>query len=361
MQSEFEKMMKRLRVTPMPKLLPAPERLRQNAATLDLTSPQKVEVRGMDQTRAVVEQQLAKIKQLKVNLLKALGWERDVEEEMDRLGTPDERRLLMKELKTETDKVYAFLKECYAESDPIFRTAIAATLIKFFLQKTCRSLEDYHRAAYQLRSRGLMEHAKSDDPEAILIGYEHLKCINCATMERSEDDEIRRIAAAFSQRMQDEWNRRSRELQAQGTITLDQLRDGVPGRCYLNVDKEVVRRKDNDSKETTHWRFGGQVLVESVGGKVSLIDGVGGAPFTRWRDYALGKKMRLTLGEVNARYVPGRGESFPKVVKAIRRDMGLSEELAEEYLGKLQTFWHLIRRAVKAANREQEVRVGNSD
>jgi hypothetical protein len=191
------------------------------------------------------------------------------------------------------DKVEAFLKTCYGESDPVFRTAIVVVFVRFFLQKTCRSLEDYHRATRELRTRGLMDYAIEGEPNAILVGYESLKFVNC-DLERSEDVEIRRLAASFTESMQNEWSRRSKSLQEEATVTVNDLLNGSPGKCYLFAPKEEVPRREGESDGKIHYRFGGQLLVESQEGKITLLQGAGGAAFAKWRDLVLEKKMYLT-------------------------------------------------------------------
>jgi hypothetical protein len=81
-------------VGPMLKALPMAQVLRNNAQSLDLSPPAKVQAKGLDEARAAVSEQHAKIEQLKKNLVRALEWEQDVDEELASLKTADERRLL---------------------------------------------------------------------------------------------------------------------------------------------------------------------------------------------------------------------------------------------------------------------------
>jgi hypothetical protein len=197
-----------------------------------------------------------------------------------------------------------------------------------------------------------MDYAIEGEPNAILVGYESLKFVNC-DLERSEDVGIRRLAASFTESMQNEWSRRSKSLQEEATVTVNDLLNGSPGKCYLFAPKEEVPRREGESDGKIHYRFGGQLLVESQEGKITLLQGAGGAAFAKWRDLVLEKKMYLTLDEVKAHYPPGhRHREYEEIVKRIMRDTGLSRDQSREYLGKMQTFWHLIHRAAKASKQE---------
>lgn len=209
-----------------------------------------------------------------------------------------------------------------------YRQAAWLSLFNYEFSKDYRTRKEVEELVEKL----VKERRLIDDPQGELRIYNrHLRISPEARFEEKEVAEIEEIIKSLLARVENEETKRRgqrvEELKARADITLQDLCDGRPGKCFLSVPPERV-----ENGGQAFWRGGGTLLVESDGEKI--------LPFA-------------ATGTIEAAIEEVKNLRIHLLVSSLRNEKApVVLALPPEMNRKVQLLWHLIKRAI----RQEEVK-----
>lgn len=267
-----------------------------------------------------------------------------------------ERKIAQQEIAGDIAEARDYLSTCLEAGEPIYRTAAAISYLKYAFGLSFKTQEDARAMLQDLIDKGLLVKTTSDpkDPARgpIPIGYEHYD-LGDFGLDPEDVAEIQQAITKFSRSfMQLVYHDRVEQTQVakeEADIDLAALIKGADGKCLLEVPPESYL----DKSKTERWRGGGNVLVEARGNDIIPIVGIGSlAPVI-----ASMKDREVKLGRYTLEWdtPPGYGKNFKRVVAAVMENRKVAEDIAEDYVKKIQSLWHIIRRARGAILQQEKL------
>ena len=123
-------------------------------------------------------------------------------------------------------------------------------------------------------------------------------------------------------------------LFAQSDLTIEDLIAGKAGKIALGVPPEEIPSREENGQ--SYWRPGGTILVQSDGKTLHPVDWVGNEGFTNAVREIQELRVFLIVGAL--------GKDTPPYLPNLGPERGR----------KLQLFWHLCKRAIRAAEKEKK-------
>lgn len=131
-------------------------------------------------------------------------------------------------------------------------------------------------------------------------------------------------------------------------LTFEQFCEGVNGKALLNIpnQEEVVRGMKQ-------LRPGGTLLVEIKDGNIFPVNGLDG--IQKAIASMVEAEVFLDHRTLKQGHPPGWEGDFAEIMQDVMEDQKISQELATAYVRKMQAFWYLIQRGMKAKAKELEI------
>lgn len=254
-------------------------------------------------------------------------------------------------IKDRQAKVEQFINERLADEDLIFRSVAAQTIFMHFFRKEVSSIEDRDEAAKGLEGYGLLV---PNPNGAIRIGYPRFEISKDFGLDEEDRQEIGRCYEQFNRSLEQiERQRRqtnTEEMKAEANITLEQFREGLPGKLMLEVPPE--------QQSENHWLGGGNLLLENFledgESKVYVLPLMASGKIEGSINSMVSEGVKLLHETIFTTQPPGG----PKLIRKIEVDHNLPNDEAYRHVGKMRSLWYMIQRAlqqakVKQGNRER--------
>lgn len=181
-----------------------------------------------------------------------------------------------------------------------------------------------------------------EDFDFLMYGQKY-RCPANACLSPKDIDEIRAGVKALYSRTRkavaEQQDVTAQELQREAFISLQELKAGKPGLCF--VDAPTQHNEDRDNPDRTQHFEGGRLLVSSNGDIINIVKFVG-RDGNRSFQHSLKETMRLRPRPFLK--VAALGWSNPPFIKGLPAATG----------AKVRLLWHLIVRAIKAEDELKE-------
>lgn len=214
--------------------------------------------------------------------------------------------------------------------EPVIRSAACLAVFSFRLsQQNLLSQEEVETVLGELVQQGLLR----EDPAGDLEAYKKRYAVVEPALDGSDIATIKLLLEGLLRKVYQEVGRvraeRSKALQQQASITLEQLLQGQPGDCALRVPTEMKEVVGGE-----RWFGGGTLFVRSDGKRIYPVAATGS--FEDAIEEAARRNLFLLLDSLKW--------DRPPFIKELSADEGK----------KVQLLWHLMQRAIKAdAQRKQ--------
>lgn len=214
---------------------------------------------------------------------------------------------------------------------PAYRRAAWLGFLAHEFSRELDSREEVERLLEKLVKEGrLVERADGE-----LKGYDKTTYAvsQDAAFGKPEVAEVRKALSALLSRVYIEtgraWENKGQELRSRATIVCQEIVAGAPGICAFDVPPEKIQNGGQ-----TFWRGGGLLLVQTDGTKIVPLDATGSIEAA----VREARQLRVHL------LVSSLGYETPPMV-----------DLPLDAAKKVQLLWHLVKRAIRAETRNEQV------
>jgi len=257
------------------------------------------------------------------------------------------RRIAIDSWAKKEDEIQGFLEAALKHDVLYFKLAAAMSYLKYCFSLTFKSHEEASKMLVDLKNRGLLV-----EGGPIPIGYKKYQ-LGDFGFEPEDTKELESLITSFARKfMALEKQRRhdkSRVMEEDSNITMDELLDGKIGKCFMQVPPECYENRDGGTK----WRAGGAIVVQATPKEVFPISATGGLE-TSVRDM---RDIQVRLPRYSLKWdgPPGDGKNFSRVRDGVMKTRDVDEEEAQRYVNMMKVLWHLIHRAFKALDAKEKL------
>ena len=268
---------------------------------------------------------------------------------MDDHEDPRKRKIAYGEVKESLSEVDEYVETCLACEDPLYKAAAAIAYLNHAFSQSFKTREDANVMLADLEARKLLVKAGNDGP--IMIGYQRYQFGDFG-LDQEDTDEVQQTIAKFCRGLlslvSQERRNKTKEMIEKSDISMEEFLKDVPGKCFIEIPPESYMR---DGKEK--WRGGGSILVENQEKDILPILGVGS--LENVMEGMKNMEVRLPQYTLDWDTPIGQGKAFTRVVAGVMDTIGLDQEEAEDYVRKMQLFWHLLRRGLGEYRHKEEL------
>jgi len=317
---------------------------------------------------ATVEEQIATCQQISEGVSTAVKFIHDVNTQYaSYTGNRTAQKIVLSQTAEATTRSQKYLDQALTLPEPVFCQSASLAYMKAILTGEFASNEQAWAALRELEERKLV--VQSKNPHAkIMIGYSHYELAEVFGEDKEDLAEITSVIAQFSrvlkglvaaQRQKDT----EKALQA-SKITMAEVAQGAIGKCLFHVPKEPYTDRENKIQ----YHAGGDVLVEVTEDAIIPIVGIGAVDSLI--QTVVGMGITIPIYQLKWEAPPGYGPSFSKVQTGVMRTMRADYpnwndqeiwENSQNYVKKLQAFWYVIMRAIKAHKAEEAVKTAREE
>lgn len=266
--------------------------------------------------------------------------QRLLESQTDRMG----KRIVESETKEGVSEVEEYLDGVLLVEDPIYLQCAVLAYIKSALSQEFADCMQAHAALHGLEARGILV---KEDNGPVKVGYQRFALSDKFGFDPEDIVEINKVAGKFSRRImvlerQDRQEKRKKATE-EADIELSEALEGGNGLCLIGIPPESY--ETNDGQEA--WRGGGNMLVRFTDKAVIPVQGIGSIQRV--------VEMMVNLGTTISRDSLGQDTppDFQSTRRRIMSTMDMKYDDAVAMTKKVQAFWHLIQRGVRACQSQE--------
>ncbi|MFH1968645.1 MAG: hypothetical protein ABIJ84_04635 [bacterium] len=311
--------------------------------------------KGIDEIYGVTK----KVQETVTNVLK---WRVEMAEYLSTVENPLKKRIAEGELAGKSDEAEGQLERWLGHEVLFFRLAAALAYLKYAFGQVYKTTDEARSMLADLVGRKLLVKAEKG---LIQIGYDHYILGHEFGFESEDTKDITRWVGDYSRKLmtlvKQERVAVAKEMRQQATITPDEVWDGkATGVCLFNVPAEsFLKWVHGEQKEM--WRGGGPLQVQVTAKHIIPISGKGGS-LERQVELLKERHVRLPRYTIKWDCPPGGDgtgnegskRAFQRTVEGVQKFSDLNKDEAVDYVGKMRLLWHLIIRAYRVMDAEQE-------
>lgn len=234
-------------------------------------------------------------------------------------------------LRTRTEEARSLLNSHLHHNTPAVRRAVWEAILMYEFSRPLENRAEVEELLTNLVKRGILV----ENPEGYLMAYQKTYMVSPESrFEESEIAKVKRDLVALLQRVYQEVGKTREQkaalLRSQSTLDLAGLLAGQQGKCLVEVPTEKVVQNGKG-----FWRGGGTLLVASDGQKILPLGAVG----------SIGGVIQEAMDLNVHLWLQSLQRTAPPFI----------ERLPSEQGRKVQLFWHLLKRAIQAAEEKEKL------